>query len=105
MFKTSYTRSAYNRRRHEILVQESSESVNKIRYEMKDSVAVLTSRVDKIHQDSPKQNSVIVGIQREAQHTVNDLVMQFTELKELVKLMHPGTVPTRTSAHWEHETT
>jgi hypothetical protein len=88
----------------EKLVQGSNNSVSQIRDEMRASVATLTSRVDKVHLDLQKQNGVIVGIQFEAQHTVNDLATQFKDLQELVvSLMLPSTSSTRTTAHLEQD--
>jgi hypothetical protein len=58
----------------ERLVTQSHAEISQVRSEVQESVKSLTSQVDKLHMDINKQNCVIVGIQREVQATVNDLL-------------------------------
>jgi hypothetical protein len=82
-------------------VTQSSQDIQLLRQDMHQTVAQLSTRLDQMHSDMCKQNSVIVGIQRDFQMTITDMTSQFKELKNLVALLiqHSPPASTRDTMH------
>jgi hypothetical protein len=82
-------------------VTQSSQDIQLLRQDMHQTVAQLSTRLDQMHSDMCKQNSVIVGIQRDFQMTITDMTSQFKELKNLVAslIQHSPPASTRDIMH------
>jgi len=83
------------------VVQESNQNIQQIRDEMRQSVAVLTSNVEKLELAVRKQNGVVVGISRTLEATsqdikesvdlkFNDLSTQIQELRKMILVALPS---------------
>ncbi len=77
-------------------ITQSSQDIQLLCQDMHQTVAQLSACLDQMHSDMCKQNSVIVGIQRDFQMTITDMTSQFKELKNVMASLIQPSPPAST---------